>query len=214
MFSAASVISNGLWYSGTSKRNTCDMRRPVRSAGCGQHGVNQLVGVQAALHEHLDIAAGGQLGRLFGSRMAVRHVDDFNTGQINAGLCGHMANTHFGTNQHRNDQAVAGRVHGAAERAFVARVHHGAAHGFQAFAQRQQVIEARFAGQTTGFAGRTHAWAGALWWWAPAPWPHRCSTRSPRWLTTWQSSSTTVVWRHPLPSRSRSRSACHRRAPV
>jgi len=33
MLSAASVMSSGLGYSGTSKRNTCDMRRPERSAG-------------------------------------------------------------------------------------------------------------------------------------------------------------------------------------
>ena len=34
MLSAASVMYKGLGYIGASKRNTCDMRRPVRRPGC------------------------------------------------------------------------------------------------------------------------------------------------------------------------------------
>ena len=34
MFSAASVMYKGLGYMGASKRNTCDMRRPVRKPFC------------------------------------------------------------------------------------------------------------------------------------------------------------------------------------
>jgi hypothetical protein len=73
MLSAASVMSSGLSYSGTSNRNTCDMRRPVRKRA-GEHRVDQLVGVQAAFHQHLDLALGRHVGGQLGRRMAVRHA--------------------------------------------------------------------------------------------------------------------------------------------
>ena len=106
--------------------------------------MNHLVRVQAAFHQHLDIAAGGQICRFLGGRVAVRDRNNFNTREVNASLLRQMANAHLRANQHRDNQAVACRIHGAGERLHVARVHHGAAHGLQAFAHGQQVLEPGF----------------------------------------------------------------------
>ncbi|MPN18318.1 hypothetical protein SDC9_165678 [bioreactor metagenome] len=57
-------------------------------------------------------------------------------------LC-RKADAAFGADQHRHDQAEPRGIHGAAQRVLVAGVHHRAAHGLQALAQRQQLLVAR-----------------------------------------------------------------------
>ena len=53
------------------------MRRPVRRPGLARdHRAEQLVGVQAALHQQLGLALAHQLDRLRRRGMAVRRVDD------------------------------------------------------------------------------------------------------------------------------------------
>ena len=112
--------------------------------GARQHGVDQLVGVQAALHQHLDVAAGGQLGGFFCRRMAVRHRDDLNAGQVDAAFFSELAHARLGADQHRHDQAVARGVHGAAQRVNITGMNYRAAHRRHAIAQRQQFLEAGF----------------------------------------------------------------------
>ena len=83
--------------------------------------------------------------------MAVFHADDFGVAQVEPGFLREMAYAHFGADQHRHDEAVAGGIHRAAERFHVARMHHRAAHRRNAFAQRQQLTEARFRIEQTDF---------------------------------------------------------------
>jgi hypothetical protein len=111
--------------------------------GLGEHGLDHFVGVQAAFHQHLDLAArshaGGQLCRC----VAVLYRVNLHPFEVDARLGRHGADARLGAHEHRHDQAVACRVHGTAQRARIARVHHGAAHGGHAVGQRQQLLEAR-----------------------------------------------------------------------
>ena len=106
-----------------------------------QHGVNQLVGVQAAFHQHFHFPIDRHFGRFFSRRMAVRYRDDLDAAQVDASLLGDVTYAPFRTDQHRHDQAVARRVHGTAERTRVAGMHHRATHRRQARTARQQFIE-------------------------------------------------------------------------
>ncbi|OIQ64351.1 hypothetical protein GALL_540970 [mine drainage metagenome] len=80
-----------------------------------QNSMNQLVGVQTAFHQHFNIITGGQLGRFFGCRMTVLDRHDFGTVEINAKFFCNPANPDFRSNQHRDDQAMVGCIHGTAE---------------------------------------------------------------------------------------------------
>ena len=116
---------------------SCAQLRP------GQHGVNQLVGVQAALHDDFYVTTGRQFGSLLCGGVAVRHRDDLSLAQVDVVLRSQVANAHLGTNQYRDDKAVGRSIHSTAKRFNIARVNHGATHGFHAFGQSQQVLEAR-----------------------------------------------------------------------
>ena len=107
-----------------------------------QHGLEQLVRVQAALHQDFHLLAGGHAGGQFGRGMAVLHGVDFHTVQVDAGQLRRTADAAFGADQHRHDQAVACRVHGTGERSLVTGMDHGAAHRRQRLCARQQVLEA------------------------------------------------------------------------
>ena len=109
----------------------------------GQHSVDQLVGVQAALHDDFYVTTGRQFGCFLSGGVAVRHGDDLCLAQVDVVFSGQVADTHLGTNQYRDDKAVGRSIHSTAKRFNIARVNHGATHGFHAFGQSQQVLEAR-----------------------------------------------------------------------
>ena len=105
--------------------------------------MDQLVGVQAALHDDFYVTTGRQFGCFLSGGVAVRHGDDLCLAQVDVVLRSQVANAHLRANQHRDDQAVGRSIHSTAKRFNIARVNHGATHGFHAFGQSQQVFEAR-----------------------------------------------------------------------
>ena len=118
---------------------------PPRAQGwLGQHRVNQFIGVQAALHDHFHIALGRHVCPQFGSRMAMRHIVELGTAQVNAGLLRYFFNARTRPDQYRHDEAIAGRIHGSAERAIVTRVHHRTACRLDTGTLRKQGLEAGF----------------------------------------------------------------------
>ncbi len=106
-----------------------------------EHGAEDLVGMQAALHQAEHLAADRHGGRVFRCGVAVGYMDDLHAPEVQARFVGHRPDLGFRTHQDRHHQAQLGRVQCARERAFVAGVHHGARDCGQVFTQRQQVFE-------------------------------------------------------------------------
>jgi hypothetical protein len=109
MLIAASVISSGLGYSGTSKRKTCDRRRPVRSAGwpstaLSSSSVCRLPFISTSTSLLAAISAASWAAAWLCS------MQDLHPFQAQAGFFGHAADAAFGADQHRHDQAVLCRV--------------------------------------------------------------------------------------------------------
>ena len=94
----------------------------------GDHRMHQLVGVQAALHQHLDLAGGGQLGGAGGGGVAVLDRLDARVAQIQPGLLGQRADLRLRADQPRHDQAAPGGGQRAGQRGGVAGMHHAALH--------------------------------------------------------------------------------------
>ena len=73
MLTAASVMISGSGWPGTSMMKQWLMRRAVRMPPVARHhGAHQFVGVQAALHQRLGVAAAHLLDRLRRRIVAVR----------------------------------------------------------------------------------------------------------------------------------------------
>ncbi len=90
MFTAASVMNSVCAWVGTSMTKTWLMRRPVpQTAFSFRDGRQQLVGVQAALHNELGPARAHQLDGLLGRRDAVRDVDDLEIADVDPAFTGH-----------------------------------------------------------------------------------------------------------------------------
>ena len=69
------------------------------------HGTHQLVGVQAALHQRVDLAVERELHGARGGRVAVRHVLDREVVDLQLGLLRHRQKTRTRPDEHRLDQA-------------------------------------------------------------------------------------------------------------
>ena len=69
----------------------------------------QLVRVQAALHEELRLALAHERDGLLGRRLAVRRVDDLDAAEVERFL-GDRGDLAFGTDQDRHDQSGLGRL--------------------------------------------------------------------------------------------------------
>ena len=121
------------------------MRHAAPGAQCtlSEHRLHQLIGVQAAFHQHAHLSQCRQLGGLGGCGVAVLHGQDLGTVQVDACLFGYGAQAGFGGDQHRCDQAVGCRIHGAAQGLGVAGVHHCTALWRQSLAHGQQVAQSR-----------------------------------------------------------------------
>ncbi len=112
--------------------------------GLSRHrGTQQLVGVQAALHQGGGpaIAAQGDGERGRGTRV-VRAVDHFAARQVKLALLGGRLHAGAGAHQHRHDQAGAGGLNGRAQRCGITGVGDGHAHratGLRGVDQRLQM---------------------------------------------------------------------------
>jgi hypothetical protein len=94
----------------------------------GDHGAHQFVGMQAAFHQRLDLAATGQFD-CARRGVAVRHVLDAPAGQVQPGVGGHCFQLCARGDQYRLDQLGLRRFDGGFQRFGAARVHHGHADG-------------------------------------------------------------------------------------
>ena len=87
--------------------NTWLMRRLVTQAGvAGDDGAQQLVGVQAALHQQLGLALPHELHRLGRRGMAVRRIDDPRAPNRDAAPPGHVFDPGGGADENGRNQAL------------------------------------------------------------------------------------------------------------
>ena len=94
----------------------------------GDHRAHQLVGMQAALHQRRGLAFPYQGHRLGRGIVAMRRLDDRQTGDVDAVSRRHIADAGRRPNQDRLDQTQLARLHRATERHLVARVGHRCDH--------------------------------------------------------------------------------------
>ena len=104
------------------------------------HRGHDLVGVQAPLHQHLGLAFACQANGGFGRRHAVRRIDDFEGGDVDPELGRDRRDARAGPDQDRTDQAQLRGFDGAAQRALVAGMRHGAGRRRQPLAAGDQGI--------------------------------------------------------------------------
>jgi hypothetical protein len=96
-----------------------DMRKaPFRAqtAGAARHGVQQLIGMQAALHQQFGAARAHGFHGGFGRSMAVSCIDDRGIAEGQAVLFRHLPDAPLGTNQQWSNQAKPRRFQCAIER--------------------------------------------------------------------------------------------------
>ncbi len=101
MFSAASVIEQRLGVQRHVKAEHVRHAAARAQRVLGQHGLDHLVGVQAALHDHFDLAARSHASAHLGRSVAVLHINDLDTIEVDVGFRGHQADALGGANQHR-----------------------------------------------------------------------------------------------------------------
>jgi hypothetical protein len=103
-----------------------DMADPPLRAQAGlarRHLAHELVRVQAALHQELAFGLMDQLDRLSSRRVAVGHIDDLETADVETMLTSEGRNLDGRSNQDRFDDTGFRRLDGAAQRRFFAGVH-------------------------------------------------------------------------------------------
>ncbi|MNC62920.1 hypothetical protein D3C75_1129990 [compost metagenome] len=84
------------------------------------HRAHQLVGVQAALHQRLGLAFAHQFHRAGGGGLAVGHVLDGQSAEVDAVLRGQGFDPFASADQDRCDQALAGGIHHSLQGTLVA----------------------------------------------------------------------------------------------
>ena len=110
--------------------------------GLGGHDLaEQLVGVQAALHEHLDLARPRERRGRRGRGVAVLRGHDADAGEVGAVRLCHRADAGGRTDQHGHDQPAAGRLERAEQRVAVAGMRHRAGDGLERLALPEQPRE-------------------------------------------------------------------------
>src|SRR5258708_26200669 len=124
-----------------------------QAANLRRDAPHQLVGVQAALHQHLALGGMDEFNALGSRGFAVRGIDDLEAGDVEAVFTSRLPDFLFGSDQHRPDDAGCRTVDDAAQRGFVARVHDNRWHGRHSFGRRNQAII---------FAGRP--WCARIGW--------------------------------------------------
>ena len=106
MFTAASVMNSVWGCVGTSMMKTWLMRRPRAQSGLALGDLaQQLVGMEAALHEQLGLALAHERDGLLGRRLAVRHVDDLDAVDVEATGLRELSDLVRRAHEYGNDQS-------------------------------------------------------------------------------------------------------------
>jgi hypothetical protein len=100
----------------------------------------QLVRVQAALHNELDATAANQLDRLGRGGVAVRNIDDLFRGDVDTESLGQIAYFPFGADEDWHDHAGGGGIESTHQRGLVTRMGHGSRYRGNAASCRDQLI--------------------------------------------------------------------------
>jgi len=101
---------------------------------------HDLVGVQAALHQHLRLAFPGEANGGLGRRDAVRRIDQFEGGDVDPELFGDRRDARARPDQDRADQAQLRGFRGAAQGTLVAGMRHRAGRRRQRLAVGDQGV--------------------------------------------------------------------------
>ena len=100
--------------------NTCEMRRAVRKPGIALHGrLQQLVGVQAALHQRQRIARAAHCHGSFRGMSLGFGFDDRKRADVGADLCRQRLHRRFRANERGLNQPGSRRFHRAVHCHFV-----------------------------------------------------------------------------------------------
>ncbi len=118
----------------------------------GDHRAHDLVGVEAPLHQALDLATRGQFRRLGGRGVTVCRGDQPVARDVDAALRGSRTHAGWRPDQHRLDQPEACRLERAEQRIGVARVHDRAADRRERTATLEQAREHAIEPQLDPFA--------------------------------------------------------------
>ena len=125
MFTAASVMNRVCACPGTSMTKTWLMRRPgPQSSFPLHHFRQQLIRMQASLHQQLGLAGTDELDSLLGGGLAVRHVDDLDLTEVERKHLRHRGDLALGTDENGSDQPGLARLDRPFEGGFVARIRH------------------------------------------------------------------------------------------
>jgi hypothetical protein len=103
----------------------------------------QFVGMQAALHDGIDIARARHAAGGVGGGMAVVDLDDWDATEVFVRLRRRRGDPGRRTDQHREDQLRPERLHGAAQGGRVAGMDNGGPHRLALGGKREQSIELR-----------------------------------------------------------------------
>jgi hypothetical protein len=106
----------------------------------GGDGPHELIGMQAALHQHLGLRRVDQFDRSGSCFFAVRHVDELESRYVDGVLGGDARDLVGGPDQDRLDDSGFCGVGGAAQGGFVARMHHDRADRRDLFCRGDETI--------------------------------------------------------------------------
>ena len=118
-----------------------DAPRGAQACCRRHHRSHQLVGVQAAFHQRLDLAGARHRDCALSGRMAVFGIDDAVSRDIDLLRFCCRADLRLGPDQHRHDQLAPRGLEGAEQRVAIARVNDRARDRFNTLAALEQVRE-------------------------------------------------------------------------
>ena len=120
-----------------------DAARSAQAAFAAHHSAHQLVCVQAAFHQGIDLAAQGHRDRRIGRGMAVRRIDDGDVREIDADLLRSRFDLRARADQRRCDEAQRGGRKGRLQRHGIGRMNHRDAQRRQAARCGDQTVVVR-----------------------------------------------------------------------
>src|SRR4029079_13080447 len=100
----------------------------------------QLVGVQAPLHQKLGLAGANKLHGLRRGSLTMRHVDDFDTAEVERKFLCDTNNLALGTHKNWLDQSSPACLDRASEGTLVARVRHSGRNRLQTLRSGDQMV--------------------------------------------------------------------------
>ena len=117
-----------------------DAARRAQTVFASHDRAHQFVGVQAAFHDRLGLAAEHQFDGLVGRRVTVRHIDDRIRRDVDAGLAGRLADSSPAGRQDRLDQAQPRGADRTLDGGLIAGMDDGSGGRRQAFAGVEQAL--------------------------------------------------------------------------